>query len=281
MKRYSLILMLSVTALLAGCGGGGSSTSPSTVPSVNPPPPVVNQSPGGIWEGSLAVSYNGNVESTNQQAEVLVTEDGQFMGIVTDPTSGCEVLISGNLTVSGSNINGSATIGVADIGDVVQGCVLANGTTSGTASVTGTVSQRSSVSISVSDSDGGGTEIVKGTLTYNSLYSSGSSLASVNGNWLDPVGDILSINNGTLFEQDPETGCVINGTIGIINASYDAYSASFTYANCGGAASMLNGVTANGLALLDTTTSPAEILIGYTVAMNGGQVLVIDTLTQD
>ena len=82
-----------------------------------------------------------------------------------------------------------------------------------------------------------------------------------------------------IFAQDPASGCVINGQVSIINASYNAYSASASYSNCRGSASVLNGVTASGLMAIDTTVSPATLYVGYTATVGSSTIVVAATAT--
>jgi len=55
-------------------------------------------------------------------------------------------------------------------------------------------------------------------------------------------------SNGGLFSQDSVSGCVLNGTVSVINASYNAYKIQFDYASCTGQAAALNGIQFSGLA---------------------------------
>ena len=105
--------------------------------------------------------------------------------------------------------------------------------------------------------------------SFSSLYDKASSLATTAGNYTDGP-DTLSIDgNGVIFEQDPTTGCVINGQVSLINTQYNAYSASITYSSCTGTFAAANGLTYTGLATLDQTVSPAELDFGLSTSANG------------
>ena len=102
------------------------------------------------------------------------------------------------------------------------------------------------------------------SLTFNALYYVPSSLATISGNYEDlATGTVFTISaGGTVFAQDVTTGCVINGTVSIKNPSYNVYGIEISYASCTGASTPLNGLTLAGLAALDNTKSPEQLLAG-------------------
>jgi hypothetical protein len=112
------------------------------------------------------------------------------------------------------------------------------------------------------------------TWAYSSLYAEMPSLTSIAGNYADGT-DTLTINaDGTIFEQDPTTGCVINGTVSIVNPSYNAYALSVTWSNCTGNSMVLNGKTATGLGYIDDSMSPNQVDFGVRLTV-GGQTFVL------
>jgi pimeloyl-ACP methyl ester carboxylesterase len=114
------------------------------------------------------------------------------------------------------------------------------------------------------------------TLQFNSLYNEPSSLSKLAGLWIGPTGVVTSINSdGTFFSQDPASGCVVNGRYSIINASYNVYAGSETFASCEGHAAVLNGLTATGLITLDDTVAPNQLAGGASVRLPGGAVIVV------
>jgi hypothetical protein len=175
----------------------------------------------------------------------------------------------GSVTTSGNSVSGSYT-GVAPVG-----ATFPDGSTSGTGTFSGTVQARQTLSGTLSFTTAKGSPASgSGTFTFDSLYNSGSSLATIAGNYTDtPDNAVVNVNsNGVIFSQSPTTGCVINGEVSIIDAAYDAYSISYTFSSCMGAEAFLNGTTATGLAVLDTSVSPVVAIIG--VENNGaGYVL--------
>jgi hypothetical protein len=89
------------------------------------------------------------------------------------------------------------------------------------------------------------------------------------------AGNYTSTTNGAVFLQDPATGCVLNGTVSIINARYNAYRVLFSYSNCQNQSVALNGISFSGLAMLDRSISPVGIVIATTDATLGKKYGVI------
>jgi hypothetical protein len=116
------------------------------------------------------------------------------------------------------------------------------------------------------------------TWTFSSSYDTASSLATVAGNYTDGSATLSIDGNGVIFEQDPTTGCVINGQISTIDAQYNAYSVSVTFSSCTGTAAAANGVTFTGLASLDQTVSPAQLDFGISASVNGSFAVDIGEL---
>jgi hypothetical protein len=81
--------------------------------------------------------------------------------------------------------------------------------------------------------------------------------------------------NGSVFSQDPATGCVVNGTVSIIDSRYNAYRVQFTYANCTGQAVVLNGLQFNGLATLDNTQTPEQAIVAVTAKSGNAEYAVV------
>jgi hypothetical protein len=77
-----------------------------------------------------------------------------------------------------------------------------------------------------------------------------------------------------LSAYDPTSGRTVSGQYAVLDPSVNVYSASATYADCQGAASALNGLTASGLVTLDTSTSPNELIGGISVTLPNGAVVV-------
>ena len=265
-REILAVITFSVTTL-AGCGGGGYSS---------PPPPVMNQAVGGIWNAQ--VTANG----VTANVAILSADDGRLFSVAQNQNNGCLALVTGNVTATGSSISGATKFALATYSftsGTTTGCVYPDGSNSGTGTFTGTVVQRSTLTITSAGTTSLGNALPSSptfTATFNTLYNRASSLATIGGNWIGPSGVVMNINsNGVIFAQDPTDGCVINGQVSIINASYNAYSLSATYSNCAGAASALNGLTATGLGAVDDTVVPNALLVGYSVVLGTGETIIV------
>jgi hypothetical protein len=83
-----------------------------------------------------------------------------------------------------------------------------------------------------------------------------------------------------VFAQNPSNGCVLNGTVSIINASYNAYRVQYSYASCQGQEAVLNGVQFGGLATLDNTASPERAIVGVTGQSGGTKYAIVSVLNR-
>jgi hypothetical protein len=266
MKRLAPLLAVA----LAACGGGGSSSTSTPSPVVN------NQSVGGIWNSNYTASNGDQI-----QAVAIATEDGRYFSASKDLSNNCEELSTGTLSVSGSTVSGNVVSAVATYATssgVNTTCTFSDGSTWATGTVSGTVVQRSTATITSTGTTGSGTALPASTVTwsFNVLYNEPSSLAKIAGNWMGATGNTLTINaDGSFFVQDPVSGCVINGAASILNASYNAYAWSATYANCQGTSAVLNGQTPTGIVTIDDTVTPNQLVGGVSVTLATGQILIV------
>jgi hypothetical protein len=255
---------------LSGCGGGGSS---------DPAPPVVNKSVGGIW------SYSGTQNGVSVTSKTVVLEDGEFYAISKNLSNNCVGIVHGQLTVSnGDQVTGSGIaelVQYSTLPNVNAGCIYSDGSNAGTFNVTaGTVVQQSTLTVTSQLTTNNGTQLAanSATFAFDPLYLQGSSLAQIVGNYTAPSGATLTIGaDGSVFEQDPSSGCVINGSVSLVDAAYDAYRFTITYASCVGSASLANGTTVSGLAVVDSTVSPTELDIA---GASGGTLIAAVLLKQ-
>jgi len=241
MKRLTLIAVL--TVLLVGCGGGGG----------DPTPPLTNQALGGIWIGT---------DSDGLGITALSTDNGRLhwqMGIFQEipdpillPPVDPQPQAFGTASVTGSAVTIDYTLVVP------LGSTLSDGSTSATCSGTGTIQQRQRLTVSVDCVTSlGAAYSDSASLSYVSpLSDRDSALIVVAGNYNDR-NSILNISgNGVIFEQNPVTGCVINGQVSIIDARFNVYDVSITYSSCLGNRDVLNGTTHTGLAHLSSGVLP-------------------------
>jgi hypothetical protein len=63
----------------------------------------------------------------------------------------------------------------------------------------------------------------------------------------------------------------VNGTVTIVNSSYDIYQVSLTYQNCTGSYAVLNGLQLTGLAVVNPNTSPTQLTISVAGASPSGK----------
>lgn len=254
--RYAL-LSTSVFVMNT-CGGGGSSSDSGTTTT------TANASPGGIWRGTESV--------TGLEILGLITESGKFHFIRADG-----VQYVGTASTSGSSISANFE------GFTPFGMSWSDGSTHGTGSTSGTIQARSSITGTTQfRTDAGTATNGTGNLTFDALYDRASSLETLSGNFMDSTtGVVVTVNsNGSAFAQNPATGCVMNRSVSIINASYNAYRVEFSYASCHGQAAALNGVQFSGIATLDNTVSPERGVVGVTGQSGGTRYAVVSTLTR-
>jgi hypothetical protein len=254
----SAVLMLLVFAGLSACGGGGS--TPSAEPPTPPPP---NQAVGGAWVGT---------DDNGMQVFALSTDEGRLHWVVPatqEQGFGTASASSTDLTV---NYRYVAPIGLK----------LSDGSSLAMCTAVGTIQERQSISVNTScDTSNGGNFGNSVVLTYDALYDRDASLATLAGNY-DDFGLVLNIDaNGVIFEQDPASGCVVNGQVNVVDSAYNVYDGSITYSNCLGNLAILNGSTFSGLAVLDDTVIPESLIVGMVGDVGGGVTFsVIYTLVR-
>ena len=252
-----LAAVIAVGTLLTACGGGGGGSSST--------PPVPNQSAGGIWIGTDTLSGGKSVVG-------IITETGEFHFIASGP-----VQYVGQLTTTGDT--GSGTFD----GYAQFGTTFADGSTHGHGTVTGTVQQRVSLSAGTQfTTDNGAVTSDSLTLSFSSLYNRASDLSVLAGNFTSTTnGIVFSVTStGVITAQDATTGCVLNGAASIINASYNVYSVSLSYANCTGQYAAFNGGQLKGVGTLDNTGSPEQFIVAVSGTVGPTRVAVTDVLNR-
>jgi hypothetical protein len=219
------------------------------------------------------------------KAEAIVTENGNLYFAARDQNNGCASVGFGQVSVSGNTITGTVNVALVSwttIAGVTPNCVYADGSTSGTGTVSGTVTQQSTMTVTVSGTTSMGTAFSPATYTwtFSNEYDTASSLATIAGNYSDGSDTLTISSSGVIFEQDPSSGCVINGQVSLIDTQYNAYSVSITYSSCMGSAAGANGVTLTGLATLDQTVTPAVLDYGLSTSANGQFFVIIGEAPQ-
>jgi hypothetical protein len=235
--------------LLAGCGGGGASLGTGSN----------GATAGGIWRGTESVSGLGVVG--------IVNESGNFTFVRSDG-----VQYIGTATVSGTSVTANVE------GIVPLGFTFADGSHHGTGTISGTIQARQALDASTKfTTDLGNASTGTLNLTFDALYNLASSLNTISGNYTNTANNVVVTvgTNGSIFSQDSTSGCVLNGTVSIINASYNAYNVTFDYASCTGQFSRLNGISFTGMAMLDNTATPEQIVVAATGTASGTKYSVV------
>jgi len=275
MKLSNRYISFAAAAVLSGCGGGGGgSGDPSSQPQQS------NQSPGGYWTTNYTVTSGPNT-GDSIKAVAIVSETGQLYYAARNQNNGCAEVGFGQISVTGDTVSGSfdgAVVQWTTIPGVNTTCAYSDGSISATGTISGVVNTGSSLTLTTDATTSSGTALGSETFDWafnSSMYNTTSSLATVAGNYTDG-GDTLSISgSGVIFEQDPASGCVLNGQVSLIDSQYNVYSLSATVSNCMGAAAAANGVSVSGLATLDQTVSPVQLEFGISGSVNGQYIVYI------
>lgn len=245
-------LLTGATLLLTGCGGSNEDGEE-----------MIHASPGGIWDG---------FSETGDYIVGLVTEDGAFHFINIDTSA----QFAGSMSVSGTAVSSSYTVYLP----IAQS--WPDGSTSATGVLSGTIQEQSTLNGTVTITTAhGAVETHTISLDYNGLYDRPSSLATIAGNFRAEDGTIVNIGSGgNLFAQSADTGCTLNGTVGLIDSRYNAYRGSWTYASCTGDFTALNGLTASGIGTLDNADPayPEGLIFGATAEHGSTRISVVQIL---
>jgi hypothetical protein len=223
---------------------------------------TTNASATGVWSGTDSVSGLSVTAFINSggQATFIRGDGAQFVG---------------SAQVSGD------TLAVTVDGYSDFPAAFSDGSTYGLGTLSGTVTTGSTITATLSFTTNDGTAIGGSwSLTFQSQSNSGSSTSAVSANYTDAVtGAVLSItSNGDMTEQNASNGCVLNGSISTGDTSQDIYEVAYSFGNCTGTYAVLNGVQFTGLASLNTSVSPAQLVMGVTGASSTSKYAIISTL---
>lgn len=245
MKGLCVLPVLILTACSSSSGNGSGQP-------ISPPPPVVNQSPGGIWHGDRP---NGT------PIIVLISEAGDLR--VLDPfgNQGFGVAVVANDTEFSVDYQLAPEFGGT----------LIDGSDSASCSFTGSLQERQSIDMVAACTTSLGTELGGPILLgYDPEYESGSSIARVAGTYDTSNGNVLTIDvNGALFVQDIATGCVINGEVSLIDVAWNLYGVEFVTEACQGEATPLNGLTWTGMATMTVVAGRDTVIAGLITDVSG------------
>jgi len=163
---------------------------------------------------------------------------------------------------------------------VFGGSAFSDGSTSGLGTLNGAVTSASTMTASLTFTTADSTAITGNwSLTYELVSNNASSPAAAAGNYTDTVtGAVLSINsNGVMTSQSANNGCVLNGTLSTSDTAHDVYEVAYTFENCTGNYTVLDGVQFTGLAFLNAS-SPAQLTLAVTGASATTKYAVVSTL---
>ena len=235
-RVYKLAITGFSLAMLAACGGGGSGASVNTAE--------------GIWQGP---------SSTGANVTVAILENGESWGGATVGNTLVSALAG---TANGNGTNFSAT----------GSEFYFSSNTVGTGTMTGTVTQRQR--IQATSSTGGSVN-----LAYNSYYDQAVTAADIAGRYtLSGRTARYSIPSLTLTIGSTgnftvvDNGCTTTGT-----ATPRASGKAIINVNATGTGNCIlgSGVTLNGIAVLDKTTTPKTLtFIALNSAKTDGLVLI-------
>ena len=227
----------------------------------------------GIWAGTdsaTGLQLTGFVNA-NGQADFFRSDGVQFIGT--------------------TQVNGT-TLQIPLSGYTQFGYQFPDGSNSGTGTFSGTVSSGASISGSLQFATTDSTAIDSSwSLTFDSLYNSTSSLATISGTYtdgaavvnqgVDPLsGSSVTVSSsGVLFAQGSTNDCVLNGTITVTNASYNLYEVSYALASCSGSYAVLNGVQFTGMAEFNSSASPDKLIIAVTGTSSSAAYGIVSQLT--
>jgi hypothetical protein len=235
----------------AACSDGGGPPAPIS------PPPVANQSPGGIWYG---VRPNGT------GIIVLIGESGAIR-IIDE---------FGNQGFGMATVTNQTVITADYLLAPPYGGTLIDGSDAGACMFSGVLQERQTMDYDVECSTSlggsfGGTIL----LTYDPVYDMDSSIARIAGTF-DFAGDVLTIDvNGAIFLQSGQSGCVVNGQVSLIDTEWNLYGVSIITQNCQAEFAPLNGADWNGLASILFGDGVEVLVGGLTADVNGLPVSLV------
>jgi len=220
--QYKLLILvpLCATGILSGCVGGGESgvglaEINANNGSINVITPSPNDTPGGIWRGSVTTQSGATFPSIG-----LVSETGDLRLITegSDQTSGT-VTVTG--TTYTANLRSYVPFGFFTFTPPVHG------------SASGSINKRSALSGNISLHNAATSSF---SFVYDSIYERDSSLAAIAGNYSKSDGAgytvTYSIDAAGVFTGSDTNGCMLNGNVELLNTDFNMYKVSVIVTNC-------------------------------------------------
>jgi hypothetical protein len=248
-----LVAVLTASCLAAGCNSSLSGSGSGN---------TTDQSATGVWSGTDSV--------TGDTLVAIINSGGQATFIRSDG-----VQFDGTVDVSGTTLAATVT-GYTNFNQT-----FSDGSTYGIGTLNGTVSTGGSLTATLTFTTNGNTSLTGNwSLSFAALSNTASSTAAVAGNYTDVATNaVLSITSaGAMTEQNAANGCVLNGSISTTDSSVNVYQVSYTLEDCTGTYAPLNGVQFTGLAYLDTSASPVELVVAVAGANSTSKYAIVSDL---
>jgi hypothetical protein len=220
------------------------------------------QSATGVWSGTDSTSGLGITAIINSAgAATFIRSDGvQFDGPVQVSSSTLAATVDGYTDFPGEFSDGSSY----GLGTLSQGMVTTASTLSATLSFT---------------TNGGTTIDGSWSLTYDSYADSTSSLTAVTNTYTDTVtNSTLTINGTGAMTEQYTNDCVLNGSIATNDSTHNVYEVSYTLESCTGTLAPLNGVQFTGLATLNNSVTPNQLILAVSGSNTTSKYALVWTL---
>jgi hypothetical protein len=204
--------------------------------------------------------------------EGIVDEAGEFHFIRND---GAQWV--GTATTSGNSISATAQE-LAPFGTTFQ-----DGSTQGTGTITGTITERDSIKATYTFKTSMSTQTSGSiNLTFNGLYYVSSSLSRLADHYLYQGNPVTIGASGNISLTDAASGCTVSATVTSIDGTYNTYKVQGAYSGCQGASAALNGVDVSGLGTLElsTCTDPKKFIFGVSGMSGANTYAIVYTLVK-
>jgi hypothetical protein len=203
------------------------------------------QSATGVWSGTDSTSGLGLTAIINSAGDAtFIRSDGvQFDGTVQVSSTSLVATVTGYTEFPSAFSDGS-TYGIGTLSD-------------------GTVNTGSLLDATLNFTTNANTEFTgEWELTYNAYSGSTSSLTAIANSYTDTVsGSVLTINSSGVLTEQYTNDCVLNGSITTNDSTHNVYEVAYTLESCTGTLAPLNGVQFTGLATLNNSVSPNQLII--------------------
>lgn len=129
------------------------------------------------------------------------------------------------------------------------GTTFPDGSTAGEGKVKGRIYVDNWLDMTLNIKTTAGTSVpVTASLDYDPVHRLDASLTTVAGSYQSGSLSLGIDSAGRLFGQDAGTGCVVNGTLKVIEGKFNLYEVAATQDSCTGALAVLNRLPGEGLA---------------------------------